>query len=95
MNDRVSEIDVLVAGAGPTGSTLALDLARRGVSVRLIDQAERAFEGSRAKGVQPRTQEVLDDLGALADARSQGGSYPLSGIHLGPVVIPWRMPSCA
>jgi len=91
MNDRVSEIDVLVAGAGPTGSTLALDLARRGVSVRLIDQAERAFEGSRAKGVQPRTQEVLDDLGALADARSQGGSYPLSGIHLGPVVIPWRM----
>jgi 2-polyprenyl-6-methoxyphenol hydroxylase-like FAD-dependent oxidoreductase len=91
MNDRVCKIDVLVVGAGPTGSTLALDLARRGVSVRLIDQAERAFEGSRAKGVQPRTQEVLDDLGALADARSQGGSYPLSGIHLGPLVIPRRM----
>jgi 2-polyprenyl-6-methoxyphenol hydroxylase-like FAD-dependent oxidoreductase len=91
MNDRLSDVDVLVVGAGPSGSALALDLARRGVSVRLIDKADHPFEGSRAKGVQPRTQEVLDDLGALDDARSHGGSYPRAGIHLGPLVIPWRM----
>ncbi|MEV4278574.1 FAD-dependent monooxygenase [Actinoplanes xinjiangensis] len=30
--------DVLVAGAGPTGLTLACDLARRGVAVRIVDR---------------------------------------------------------
>ncbi|MCU1411166.1 MAG: FAD-binding monooxygenase [Rhodoglobus sp.] len=87
----MTAVDVLIAGAGPTGSALALDLVRRGLSVRLIDKADQAFTGSRAKGVQPRTQEVFDDLGVLADARAMGGAYPLAGIHLGPVVIPWRM----
>ncbi|WKL03903.1 FAD-dependent monooxygenase [Paenibacillus amylolyticus] len=33
------DIDVLVAGAGPTGSTLAADLLRCGLRVRLVDKA--------------------------------------------------------
>ncbi|MGW0899101.1 FAD-dependent monooxygenase, partial [Streptomyces goshikiensis] len=28
--------DVLIAGAGPTGLTLACDLARRGIAVRVV-----------------------------------------------------------
>jgi 2-polyprenyl-6-methoxyphenol hydroxylase-like FAD-dependent oxidoreductase len=91
MSDGPDEVDVLVVGAGPTGSALALDLKRRGVRVRLIDRADRAFEGSRAKGVQPRTQEVFDDLGVLEDAHSEGGDYPRAGIHLGPLVVPMQM----
>ncbi|MBD8841275.1 FAD-dependent monooxygenase [Paenibacillus sp. FSL K6-4396] len=85
------DIDVLVAGAGPTGSTLAADLLRRGLRVRLIDKAPHAFKGSRAKGLQPRTQEVLEDFGVLSDAHTEGSSYPLAGIHLGPITVPWRM----
>jgi 2-polyprenyl-6-methoxyphenol hydroxylase-like FAD-dependent oxidoreductase len=85
------DIDVLVVGAGPVGSTLAADLLRRGLRVRLVDKAPHAFEGSRAKGVQPRTQEVFEDLGVLAEAHAEGGTYPLMGIHLGPVTVPWRM----
>lgn len=85
------DIDVLVAGAGPTGSTLAADLLRRGLRVRLVDKAPHAFKGSRAKGIQPRTQEVLEDLGVLSDAHTEGSSYPLAGIHLGPITVPWRM----
>ncbi|MFE7815020.1 FAD-dependent monooxygenase [Streptomyces sp. NPDC057433] len=85
------DIDVLVAGAGPTGSTLAADLLRRGLRVRLIDKAPHAFTGSRAKGVQPRTQEVFEDLGVLREAHAEGGPYPLAGIHLGPVTAPWKM----
>jgi 2-polyprenyl-6-methoxyphenol hydroxylase-like FAD-dependent oxidoreductase len=36
-NDKV--IDVLIAGAGPTGSALAIDLVRRGLRVRIVDKA--------------------------------------------------------
>ncbi|MEK4276409.1 FAD-dependent monooxygenase [Paenibacillus sp. FSL R7-0026] len=85
------DIDVLVAGAGPTGSTLTADLLRHGLRVRLVDKAPHAFKGSRAKGIQPRTQEVFEDLGVLSDAHTEGSSYPLAGIHLGPITVPWRM----
>jgi 2-polyprenyl-6-methoxyphenol hydroxylase-like FAD-dependent oxidoreductase len=87
------DIDVLVVGAGPVGSTMAADLLRRGLRVRLVDKAPRAFEGSRAKGVQPRTQEVFEDLGVLDEAHAEGGTYPLMGIHIGPITVPWRMQS--
>src|SRR6185437_8021006 len=60
------EISVLIAGAGPTGLTLACDLARRGVNFRIIDKAPEHFRGSRAKGLQPRSLEVMHFLG-LAD----------------------------
>lgn len=85
------DIDVLIVGAGPTGSTLAADLLRRGVGVQLIDKAAHSFKGSRAKGIQPRTQEVLEDLGVLKDAHAEGGAYPLMGIHVGPLTVPFRM----
>jgi 2-polyprenyl-6-methoxyphenol hydroxylase-like FAD-dependent oxidoreductase len=84
-------IDVLVAGAGPVGSALAIDLARRGLTVRIIDKAQHSLDGSRAKGIQPRTLEVLDDLGALDNVLAGGTTYPLMGIHLGPITVPWRM----
>jgi 2-polyprenyl-6-methoxyphenol hydroxylase-like FAD-dependent oxidoreductase len=68
--------DVLIAGAGPAGLTLAIDLARRGVTVRLIDKAERPFQGSRGKGVQPRSLEVFEDLGVLSPMLALGAPYP-------------------
>lgn len=68
--------DVLVCGAGPAGLTLAIDLARRGVSFRLIEKLDDPFRGSRGKGIQPRTQEVFEDLGILDRIVSVGGVYP-------------------
>ncbi len=68
--------DVLIAGAGPAGLTLAIDLARRGVAFRLIDKAQRPFQGSRGKGIQPRSLEVFEDLGVLAPMLAAGGPYP-------------------
>jgi 2-polyprenyl-6-methoxyphenol hydroxylase-like FAD-dependent oxidoreductase len=56
---------VLIVGAGPTGLTLACELARSGVSFRLIEAAPGPRPGSRGKGVQPRTLEVFDDLGIV------------------------------
>ncbi|WP_452039186.1 FAD-dependent monooxygenase, partial [Amycolatopsis albidoflavus] len=66
---------VLVAGAGPTGLTLAIELARRGVGVRIVDKAEQYFAGSRGDGLQPRTMEVFEDLGVL-DAVLAAGAPP-------------------
>jgi 2-polyprenyl-6-methoxyphenol hydroxylase-like FAD-dependent oxidoreductase len=61
----VTQTDVLVAGAGPTGLTLACDLARRGVAVRIIDRAQEFPGGSRGKGLSPRSLEVFDDLAVI------------------------------
>ncbi len=59
---------VIVVGAGPTGLTLAIDLAQRGVQVVLIDgDARRAkglpSAGSKAICFAKRTLEVWDKLG--------------------------------
>ncbi|MFF5147999.1 FAD-dependent oxidoreductase [Streptomyces sp. NPDC013157] len=84
-------LDILIIGAGPAGTTLAIDLARRGLDIRIVDKSDHAFDGSRAKGIQPRTLEVLEDLGALDDVIAGGSTYPLAGIHLGPFAAPWPM----
>ncbi|MER6539215.1 FAD-dependent monooxygenase [Streptomyces sp900105755] len=69
-------LDVLVVGAGPTGLALGIDLARRGVDALVVEGGEKLFPGSRGKGIQPRTQEVYDDLGVLDAMRAAGGPYP-------------------
>ncbi|MEV4115806.1 FAD-dependent oxidoreductase [Nonomuraea sp. NPDC049695] len=61
----VASADVLIIGGGPTGLTLACDLARRGVSCRVLDRAEMPSNASRAKTIQPRALEVADDLGVV------------------------------
>jgi len=66
------EVDVLVAGAGPTGLTMALEMARRGHQARIVDRRAAPFGGSRGKGLSARTQEVFDDLG-IADEVCAGG----------------------
>src|ERR1700691_4711852 len=64
MNNRAN-ISVLILGAGPTGLALACVLARRGAAFRIIDKTAKYFAGSRGKGVQPRSLEVLEDLGVI------------------------------
>ncbi|WP_432159618.1 FAD-dependent oxidoreductase [Streptomyces sp. NRRL F-5630] len=68
--------DVAVIGAGPTGLTLAIDLVRRGVRVLLAERGTDLFAGSRGKGIQSRTLEVLDDLGLASRFLAAGGPYP-------------------
>ncbi|MGA5766358.1 FAD-dependent oxidoreductase [Streptomyces pseudogriseolus] len=73
----MSDIPVLIVGAGPTGLTLGIDLARRGVPALVAERADELFPGSRGKGLQPRTMEVFDDLGVLDAVRAGGGRYPV------------------
>jgi len=58
-------LTVLIVGAGPTGLTLACELARRGIPFRLIEAFPGPQPGSRGKGIQPRTLEVFEDIGII------------------------------
>ena len=68
--------EVLICGAGATGLTLAIELARRDLSFRLIEKMNSPFRGSRGKGIQPRTQEIFEDIGILNRVVAVGGLYP-------------------
>jgi 2-polyprenyl-6-methoxyphenol hydroxylase-like FAD-dependent oxidoreductase len=76
-----SSCDVLICGAGASGLTLGIELARRGVRFRLIEQAPGPFRGSRGKGLQPRTLEIFDDLGVVDRMAATGGPYPVVRHH--------------
>lgn len=80
MNQSV-ECQVLIAGAGPAGLTLAIELARRGVTYRIVDRRDEPFHGSRGKGIQPRTLEIFNDLGVVDRILGAGGAYPPQWIH--------------
>jgi 2-polyprenyl-6-methoxyphenol hydroxylase-like FAD-dependent oxidoreductase len=62
----MSNAEVLVVGAGPTGLVLALWLARSGVRVRIIDKLAEPGTTSRALVVHARTLELYRQLG-IAD----------------------------
>lgn len=61
----LSRLDVLVVGAGPAGLTLTIELARRGISCRLIDKLPVFPGGTRARGIGARTQEIFFDFEIL------------------------------
>ncbi|SOJ55581.1 Pentachlorophenol 4-monooxygenase [Mycobacterium simulans] len=63
---------VLIVGAGPTGLTLANELTRHGVAVRIVDREPAPLTTSRALVVQPRTLEVFDDMGVIDEALAAG-----------------------
>jgi 2-polyprenyl-6-methoxyphenol hydroxylase-like FAD-dependent oxidoreductase len=51
---------------------MALELARHGVDVRIIDRAPAAPTTSRALVVMPRTLEIFDDMGVVDEAIDAG-----------------------
>ncbi|MCF6386692.1 FAD-dependent monooxygenase [Mycobacterium sp. MBM] len=61
----MTDTEVLIAGAGPVGLTAAIELARRGVAVRIVDALVEPPQYAKAVGVQPRTLEVFERMGVL------------------------------
>jgi 2-polyprenyl-6-methoxyphenol hydroxylase-like FAD-dependent oxidoreductase len=51
---------ILIVGAGPVGLTMAAELARYGVSVRIVDKAAQRTDKSKAMVLWSRTLELLD-----------------------------------
>src|SRR5215469_16164352 len=58
--------EVLVVGAGPVGLTMAIELARYKVAVRIIDKAPERSDKSKALVIWSRSLELLERSGVSA-----------------------------
>jgi 2-polyprenyl-6-methoxyphenol hydroxylase-like FAD-dependent oxidoreductase len=74
-------LPVLIAGAGPTGLTAAMELSRMGVAVRIIDKAKGPSETSRALAVQSRTVELFEQRGLSAKMLELGNPAHATAIY--------------
>jgi 2-polyprenyl-6-methoxyphenol hydroxylase-like FAD-dependent oxidoreductase len=64
--------DVLIAGAGPTGLTLAIDLGRRGVRCTIIEQKEAPAFLPKMERANARTMEIYRRMGLADRIRAAG-----------------------
>jgi 2-polyprenyl-6-methoxyphenol hydroxylase-like FAD-dependent oxidoreductase len=76
----MTDAEVLVVGAGPTGLVLALYLTRRGVRVRIVEKNAGPGRASRAMAVQARTLEYYDQLNFADDVIRRG--IKIERLHL-------------
>src|SRR5258706_634303 len=83
----VAEYLVVVVGAGPVGLSLAIDLAQRGQSVVLLDDADRIGEGSRAICFSKRTLEYWDRLAVGGRMVDKGVVWSVGRIFYGASLV--------
>lgn len=74
---------VLISGAGPTGMTAAIELARFGIPVRLIEKTLAPATTSRAIGVQARTLELLAQRGLANELLRVGNRGEAASVYGG------------
>ena len=74
---------ILIAGAGPSGLTAAIELYRRGMPARIIDKASNFAEQSRAIGVNPRTLAILEPSGVTERLLAEGTRIERAFLHFG------------
>jgi 2-polyprenyl-6-methoxyphenol hydroxylase-like FAD-dependent oxidoreductase len=63
---------ILIAGAGTTGLTAALELTRRGLAPRIVDRDPGPTSLSKAVGVSPRSLDLLEPSGVTERLLAQG-----------------------
>jgi 3-(3-hydroxy-phenyl)propionate hydroxylase len=71
----VAHRPVIVVGGGPVGLTIAIDLARQGTPVLLLDDDDKLSSGSRAICFAKRSLEIWDRLGCGEAIASKGVSW--------------------
>ncbi|MFE7429452.1 FAD-dependent oxidoreductase [Streptomyces sp. NPDC057545] len=76
-------MEVLVVGAGPVGLTVAHELRRRGVAVRVVDKAAGPATTSRATATHARTLETYHQMGVLEDLLPRGLRVGHFSMHRG------------
>jgi 2-polyprenyl-6-methoxyphenol hydroxylase-like FAD-dependent oxidoreductase len=77
MSSLPKKVDVLIAGAGPAGLTLAAELMRQGIKPLIIERQAAGANTSRAAVVHARTLEVLEPLGVTPELIQDGIKVPI------------------
>src|SRR5918992_694276 len=76
--DRIDQVPVVIAGAGPAGLVAAVTLARNGVRSLLVERHPGLSPLPRATAVSTRTMELLRAWGLEDEVR--GGHLPLTAV---------------
>jgi 2-polyprenyl-6-methoxyphenol hydroxylase-like FAD-dependent oxidoreductase len=95
------DVSVLIVGAGPVGTVLALDLASRGIDVAIAETRYRGEPPSvKCNHISARSMEIFRRLGIVQEIRNAGlpADYPndvsyrttTTGIELSRIRIPAR-----
>lgn len=74
--------DVLIAGAGPVGLTMASELARYGLSVRLVDKNMQRTDKSKALVLWARTLELIDRMCPNGAERFIGAGLKTESVNI-------------
>jgi 2-polyprenyl-6-methoxyphenol hydroxylase-like FAD-dependent oxidoreductase len=74
MSDRGNSYDVIIAGAGPVGLTLAIDLGRRGINCLLMERNTTTAPWPKMDRSNARTMEFYRRIGIVDRVRALG--YP-------------------
>src|ERR1700727_619363 len=105
---KTTNSNVLIAGAGPVGLAMAADLARYGVSVRLVEKSPERTDKSKALVLWSRTLELMDRMDCTAPFLRRGkkiiavnvtaGKEPITRVTVDEVKTPHpyalMMPQC-
>ena len=79
----MAEHAVVIAGGGPTGLMLAAELALARIDAVVVERrTNQDLDGSRSRGLLPRTIEVLDQRGVADRFVNAGQTYPAHGFAL-------------
>jgi 3-(3-hydroxy-phenyl)propionate hydroxylase len=71
---------VVIVGAGPVGLSLALALAKQGISVVILDESNQVSEGSRAICFAKKSLEIFDKLGVADRMINKGVKWDVGRI---------------
>ncbi|MGB6161681.1 MAG: FAD-dependent oxidoreductase [Pseudonocardiaceae bacterium] len=91
----MTQLDVVVVGAGPTGLMVAGELALAGVTIAVVERHATPSGQSHGGGVNPRTSEVLAMRGLLDAVTERAIPTESAGGHFAGLPVPlnarpWR-----
>src|SRR5579859_1293632 len=78
---------IMIVGAGPVGLTMAAELVRYGIQVRVIDRNPHPTETSKALVIWSRTLELMDRMGCTPAFLNAGLRAQVASIRSGNTVL--------
>ncbi|WP_063734951.1 FAD-dependent monooxygenase [Streptomyces sp. RTd22] len=83
-----TETDVVIVGAGPTGLTLAYELALAGVETLVLEKLTSRNRQTKGGAIQARTAELLESRGLLEAMRRRAIPGPPVGANFALLPVP-------